>query len=113
MTAFLELDDVKLHCSIELEDTSQDTYLTGLITAAKGAVQARTGRWIDPADKPEGTTAADFTAYELGMAQHAARLLIAGWYLNREAQMAAGAAAELPMGVKFLLEPLRDFSGRG
>lgn len=113
MTVFLELDDVKVHCSIELGDTSQDTYLGGLIAAAKGAVQARTGRWIDPADKPAGSTAADFSTDELEMARHAARLLIAGWYLNRESQMAAGAAAELPMGVKFLLEPLRDFSGRG
>lgn len=112
MTTFLELDDVKLHCSIELEDTSEDTYLTGLIAAAQGAVEIRTARWIDPANKPAGSAAADFTPGELDMARHAARLLIAGWYLNREAQMAAGAAAELPIGVKFLLEPLRDFSAR-
>lgn len=110
MTAFLELDDVKLHCSIELEDTSEDLYVTGLIAAAKAACELRTGRWIDPADKPAGSAVADFTAGELEMLRHAARLLIAGWYMNREAQIAAGAAAELPMGVKFLLEPLRDFS---
>lgn len=111
MATFLELDDVKLHCSIELEDTSQDAWITSLIAAAKGACQAHTYRWVDPADKPSTSLVADFTPYQLEMLRHAGRLLIAGWYLNRESQAAAG-TMELPMGVRFLLEPLRDFSDR-
>lgn len=111
MATFLELDDVKLHCSIELEDTSQDTYITSLIAAAKGACQRHTFRWIDPADKPATSLVADFDEDELEMLRHAGRLLIAGWFMNREAQ-APGGTMELPMGVKFLLEPLRDFSDR-
>lgn len=109
--ALLELEDVKTHLSIAAEDTSEDLYLSGLIASAEAACQLKTGRWIDPADKPAGSAAADFTASELNALRHAARLLIGSWYLNREEQVSGGTMS-LPMGVKYLLGGLADFSDR-
>lgn len=109
--ALLELDDVKTHLSIAAEDTTEDAYLTGLLAAAEATCQLETGRWINPANKPASSAVADFSASELDALRHAARLLIGSWYLNREEQAPAGTMT-LPMGAKFLLARLADFSDR-
>jgi len=111
--ALLELDDIKFHLNVELEDPMHDTYLTSLGAAAARACELRTGRWIDPQDKPEGSLAADFSEADLETLRHAARLMIGTWFTNREGvTTGSGSTPELPLGVTYLLDPLRDFSGR-
>jgi hypothetical protein len=106
--AFLELDDIAVHLAVELGDAAVEAQLTSLIAAAARACEKHTGRRIDAADLPEGSLAAPFDAGELDMLRHAARLMIGDWFLNRE----AGDGGEVPLRLRWLLDPLRDFSDR-
>lgn len=87
------LSDVKEHLRLDESATDEDSYLEGLITAARRAVEQRTAQVI-VGDTPT------LTGDDLAAARQAMLLLIGNWYLNRE-----GDAPE-PVQVKWLLEPL-------
>lgn len=104
--AFLELDAVKDHLRLELGDTAQDAELGGLILAAQRQCELRTGRWIDPDQAPEGSTAQPFSEADLAVLRQAALLMIGDWTANREGEGGPSQA------VCWLLDSLQDFSGR-
>jgi hypothetical protein len=54
-------------------------------------------------------TLAPLPADDLQIVCHAIRLLVGNWYANREGAVVdtRGTPAELPLAVKWLLEPLR------
>jgi len=108
----LGLDQIKAQLNLEPEDTSEDNYLRLLGDAAARACELRTGRYIDPSDQPLGSLAAPFTETDLTMLRHAALIMVAEWYLNRENTGAVSGIAELPLAVTWLLDPLKDFADR-
>jgi len=58
-------------------------------------------------------TLSPLDADELAIVGHAIRLIVGNWYSNREADVidTRGTPTELPTGVKWLLEPLRQIPG--
>ncbi|MFA7505291.1 MAG: head-tail connector protein [Burkholderiaceae bacterium] len=110
--ALLGLDQVKAHLRIEPGDTSENTYLLALASAAERACELRTGRWIDPSDAPDDSLTEPFSATDLDLLRQAALIMIGEWYCNREASAEATGIAELPLAVTWILDPLRDFADR-
>lgn len=104
--AILELDLVKGHLAIELEDTSFDVRLGGLIGAAKRACELATGRFIDPGDAPEGSLAAPFSDADLALLQHAGLIMIGDWFENPAGE------GKTPPAVGWILSKLEDYSNR-
>lgn len=105
--AFLDLDAVKAHLSIEIEDTSFDTRLSALIGAAARACEIKTGRWIEPDDAPEGSVTAPFSDTDLDLLRQAGLIMIADWFENPTGE------GKVPQAIGWILEQLRDYSGRG
>lgn len=110
--ALLELDTIKINLGVALEENDEDAYLQGLRAAALRACELRTGRYVDQASRPAGSQAAPFSEADLAMVSQAALIMIAEWYLNREATAASGSASELPLAVTWLLDPLKDYTDR-
>lgn len=108
----LDLEAVKVYLRLDLDDTSEDDDLAGAIAAASRAIELRTGRVIDPADLPAGSLATPFASADLAIVKRAALLLVGDWYENRENSSPIRAMAELPTGVTWLIDPLRDYSDR-
>lgn len=108
----LELDNIKTHLGVALEETGEDTYLRALGDAAARACELRTGRYIDPASQPAESQAAPFTETDLAMLAQAALIMVGEWYRNREATADVAGASELPLAVTWLLDPLKDYSDR-
>lgn len=99
MTAFIELDDLKAHLNIDKEYTDEDKYILDLWDAAVAAIE----RYIDHpiADYLEdGQLIPDL--------QHAAKLLVATWYMNRES-VAYGSPQKVPHSLEFLLQTYIDY----
>lgn len=99
MTAFIELDDLKAHLNIDKEYTDEDKYILDLWDAAVAAIE----RYIDHpiADYLEdGQLIPDL--------QHAAKLLVATWYMNRES-VAYGNPQKVPHSLEFLLQTYIDY----
>ncbi|MCP3729258.1 head-tail connector protein [Sphingomonas sp. MG17] len=111
MSEILTLDTIKAHLVLDADDESEDLRLRALATAAVRSIELRTNRFVDPNDAPDDHAGAEFDERELAMVEQAALLLIGDWYANRENSV-AGAMTELPTGLDWLIEPLRDFSGR-
>lgn len=81
-----------LQAHLGITDNSEDAYLSHLMGAADAYCLAQTGA-ASLADEPT--------------ADHAAFLLAAHWYLNREAVTLGAQPAAIPFGVEALLEPVR------
>jgi uncharacterized phage protein (predicted DNA packaging) len=88
------LDEIKLHCHIEPDQTAEDSLLQMLEMAAHLHTQNKLRR------------AFDATVGE--NVKLAMLVLIAHWYRNREASSALR-LAEVPMAYDALLSPERDF----
>lgn len=105
--AFLELNLVKDHLSVELEDASFDLRINALIGAAKRACELKTARFLDPDSAPEGSTAAPFSPEDLELAQTACLLQITDWFENRAGD------GKVSAPVAWIFSQLHDFSDRG
>jgi len=101
MTAYIDIDDLKVHLNIDKDYTDEDTYLLNLWEAACAAIE----RYIDhPLDDylEDGQLPADM--------EHAAKLLVATWYQNRES-VAYGTPVKVPHTLEFLLQTYVDYGG--
>lgn len=87
------LAEIKVHLRLDAGVSGEDSYLDGLIVAARRSVELRTSRSI-VAEEP--TLIGD----DLVSARQAMLLMVANWYLNRE-----GDAREPPQ-IAWLLEPI-------
>lgn len=94
------LEQVKSYLRLEASNTSEDGHLALLITAARRAIENDTGRVVTG-------PLADVDGDDVEVVVHAMLLLIGHWYVNREAVGANAGAAEVPLAVRFLLDPLR------
>lgn len=111
----LELDIIKQHVRLELDDDSQDSLLESYAGAAWDQVQAQTGRTLYPTkqeipvdDEGEPT---DDHALVLNDALTTAMLLMIGhWFENRESVVIGTIATELPMAVNSLIKPYQHFN---
>lgn len=100
MTEPVTLADIKVHLELG-SATEYDTYLAGMLIAARRGVELKTGRTI-VGDVP------DLTDADLEMAKHAIRLAVGSWFQNREAE-GDGKAVELPISITWLLDPLKKW----
>lgn len=94
----IALEEMKLHLGVPAEDQGHDVLITGFVGAAEDHVVRYLRRDLDT-EFPGGWPSSVLQAI---------RLLVAHWYLNREAA-AAGVMAEVPYGVKAMLAPYREF----
>lgn len=112
----LELDIIKQHVRLELDDDTQDSLLESYAGAAWDQVQAQTGRnlYVTKNDIPvdaETGDSADDHALVLNDAVTAAMLLMIGhWFENREVVVIGASASELPMAVNALIKPYQHYN---
>lgn len=102
----IDLARAKLH--LRVDDGEDDILITGWIAAAYLAIEGKifAKLYEDQAEIPEGVV-----GVVIDEAIHsAAQLIIGHLYANREA-VAPGQAAEIPMGVAWLLDPYINTAG--
>ncbi|MBY6102304.1 head-tail connector protein [Marinobacter nauticus] len=111
----LELDIIKPHLRLELDDSEEDALLETYATAAQRYVENHIGRNLYatageiPKD-PETGEPTDDHALVLDDDITAAMLLLIGhWYVNRESVVVGSITAEVPMAVDALICPYRHF----
>lgn len=104
----IDLARAKLHLSIDPEDTEEDALISGWIPAAYLAIEGKIFCKLYEAEAsiPEGSTG---IVIDEGI-QAIAQLILGHLYGNREA-VAPGQAAEIPMGVGWLLDPYINTAG--
>lgn len=100
MSEPVTLDDIKVHLRLEPGVTDEDVYLQTLIVGARRWVELHTKRVIVGASP---TLVGD----DLIMATHAIRLLVGGWYAEREADVdGAPVPSAIARSLRMLLDPL-------
>lgn len=104
MSTGILLADVKADLRLG-SDTTEDARLERLIAAAGRAVERRTGHVIFGTEPtlPEA---------DLPAVQQAISLIVATWYALPEGSSVDGraGAAELPLGVSWLLDPIKKWA---
>ena len=104
MTEIISLDRMKKQVEILPAETEEDEFLAALILAARRACEKRTGASVS-GDTPTITDPADLAVFG-----QAVLMLAAQWYKSREAvEVGQASAAEMPLAVRWLLEPYRRF----
>lgn len=104
----MDLAHAKVFLRIDTDDTEEDSLISGWILAAYLAIEGKIfcKLYEDEADIPEGSTG---IAIDEGV-QTIAQFILGHLYVNREA-VAPGQAAEIPMGVDWLLDPYINTAG--
>lgn len=95
--SYTTLEKVKKHLNIESDNTDDDTYIGDLILIADSAIDEYTKGGLKDLEEVPVTV------------QHAATLLSAHLYLNRNL-VSFAQGYELPYSYKFLLNPYMNFS---
>lgn len=98
----VSLADVRLQLHLDGDDTEEDELLELYAAAAIQACAARINR-------PIAGDAASLTLDQLATLKVAVLMLVGHWHRNRES-VTPGQAIELPMGVSWMLEPLRSYA---
>ena len=88
----ISVEDIKKHLNIDYEE--DDTYLAELIEAAEDAVQTFIQQPLEGLVDEDGKIPASL--------RHAIRLMVGGFYANRESA-AFAAAHEIPYNIHFLM----------
>ena len=110
----LELEIIKQHVRLELDEDAEDTLLETYATAAQRYVENHTGRTLYatageiPADAETGEPT-DEHALVLDDDLTTAMLLLIGHYFERREATTEGAQKELKLGVESLISPYRHF----
>ncbi|BDM64543.1 hypothetical protein NFHSH190041_19950 [Shewanella sp. NFH-SH190041] len=103
----LDLANIKLQLNIEVDDTSEDSLLTGYLSAAKRLAANRVNRHIywSESEKPSDSTLIPENAIDATEDICLSVLLLIGhFYTNREASSEV-TLKNIPLGVSALLEP--------
>lgn len=100
------LADARAQCRIEADDDSDDLLLTAYIAAAKAAAQRQTGISLaDDAVVPS-------TAEEVAVFRAAMLMMIAHWYVNREAATGDSRIPpmEMPLSATWLFGTIKKWT---
>lgn len=89
---YITIEDIKRHLNIDYEEDNQ--YLVDLIESAEAAIEKFIQHPLAEEENKEGMIPADL--------KHAIRLMVGGFYANRE-PAAFAASSEVPFGLHFLL----------
>lgn len=111
----LELEIIKPHVRLEMDEDAEDALLETYATAAQRYVENYTGRNLYPtsAEVPKDSETGEPTdehALVLDDDITTAMLLLIGhWYVNRESVVVGTITSEVPMAVKSLIVPYRHY----
>ena len=89
---YITLEDIKRHLNVDYEE--DDQYLVDLIESAEAAIERFIQHPLKEVEDSSGMLPADL--------KHAIRLMVGGFYANRE-PAAFAASSEIPFGLHFLL----------
>ena len=89
---YISIEDIKKHLNIDYEE--DDGYLQDLVEAAEEAVERFVQQPLKDLENEEGMTPASL--------KHAIRLMVGGFYANRESA-AFASAHEIPYNLHFLM----------
>ena len=88
----ISIEDIKRHLNIDYEE--DDQYLVDLIESAEAAIEKFIQQPLKDLEDSDGMIPADL--------RHAIRLMVGGFYANRE-PAAFAQSSEVPFGLHFLL----------
>lgn len=98
----LTLEEAKKHLNIDTLFVADDTYITDLIEVAQNVIEHDTQRSIDNIIAVEGSVPA--------LLKHAAKILVATYYENREATIVGVSIHEVPLSYKSLIGLYRKYT---
>ena len=96
---YIDADDIKKHLNIDYDE--DDGYLTQLVEAAESAIERFIQQPLEQLEDENGDIPAAL--------KHAVRLMVGGFYANRE-PVAFATATEIPFGLMFLIMQYRKLT---
>ena len=99
MKMYIDADDIKKHLNIDYDE--DDGYLTQLVEAAESAIERFIQQPLEQLEDENGDIPAAL--------KHAVRLMVGGFYANRE-PVAFATATEIPFGLMFLVMQYRKLT---
>lgn len=99
MKMYIEADDIKKHLNIDYDE--DDGYLTQLVEAAESAIERFIQQPLEKLEDENGDIPAAL--------KHAVRLMVGGFYANRE-PVSFATATEIPFGLMFLIMQYRKLT---
>lgn len=96
---YIDADDIKKHLNIDYDE--DDGYLTQLVEAAESAIERFIQQPLEKLEDENGDIPAAL--------KHAVRLMVGGFYANRE-PVAFATATEIPFGLMFLIMQYRKLT---
>ena len=99
MKMYIDAEDIKKHLNIDYDE--DDGYLTQLVEAAESAIERFIQQPLEKLEDESGDIPAAL--------KHAVRLMVGGFYANRE-PVAFATATEIPFGLMFLVMQYRKLT---
>lgn len=99
MKMYIDADDIKKHLNIDYDE--DNGYLTQLVEAAESAIERFIQQPLEKLEDENGDIPAAL--------KHAVRLMVGGFYANRE-PVAFATATEIPFGLIFLIMQYRKLT---
>lgn len=99
MKMYIDAEDIKKHLNIDYDE--DDGYLTQLVEAAESAIERFIQQPLEQLEDENGDIPAAL--------KHAVRLMVGGFYANRE-PVAFATATEIPFGLMFLIMQYRKLT---
>lgn len=99
MKMYIDAEDIKKHLNIDYDE--DDGYLTKLVEAAESAIERFIQQPLEKLEDESGDIPAAL--------KHAVRLMVGGFYANRE-PVAFATATEIPFGLMFLIMQYRKLT---
>lgn len=99
MKMYIDAEDIKKHLNIDYDE--DDGYLTQLVEAAESAIERFIQQPLEKLEDENGDIPAAL--------KHAVRLMVGGFYANRE-PVAFATATEIPFGLMFLIMQYRKLT---
>lgn len=96
---YIDTEDIKKHLNIDYDE--DDGYLTQLVEAAESAIERFIQQPLEKLEDENGDIPAAL--------KHAVRLMVGGFYANRE-PVAFATATEIPFGLMFLIMQYRKLT---
>lgn len=96
---YIDADDIKKHLNIDYDE--DNGYLTQLVEAAESAIERFIQQPLEKLEDENGDIPAAL--------KHAVRLMVGGFYANRE-PVAFATATEIPFGLMFLIMQYRKLT---
>lgn len=96
---YIDAEDIKKHLNIDYDE--DNGYLTQLVEAAESAIERFIQQPLEQLEDENGDIPAAL--------KHAVRLMVGGFYANRE-PVAFATATEIPFGLMFLVMQYRKLT---